>query len=207
MTFQKQYAAAGTHTITISANWSGYTSDMAVSGQATKSDTVQVVSSCVPVIVTGPTNLVVYAGMTAQFSVNATSTFPMNFQWYFNYSNPIVSPATFATLILPDVTVQESGLYSVIVTNTYGRATGSVATLTVWLHSVTNIVRSTNGRVTLNFATLPNSTNRIWATTNLAPPGVWQVISTNIANTNGQWQFIDTNAVGYPMRYYRFSMP
>lgn len=207
MNFQKQYAAAGTYTITISANWSGYTSDMAVSGQATKSDTVQVVSSCNPVIASQPTNQVVFSGTTAQFSVNATSTFPMSFQWYFNQSYPIVSPPTFATLTLPDVTVQEGGFYSVIITNTYGSVTSSVATLTVVPHLVTSINRNTNRAMTLNFATLPGSTNRIWAATNLAPPVVWQVISTNIANTNGLWQFIDTNAIGYPTRYYRFSTP
>ena len=207
MTFQKQYASSGTYTITISANWSGYTTDMAVSGVATKSDSVQVVSQCDPVIVTQPTNQVVFALSQAQFSVNATSTFPMSFQWYFNQAFPFVSPSTFATLTLPDVTVQEGGQYSVVIANTYGSVTSSVATLTVWLHSITNIVRSTNGKVTLNFATLPNSTNRIWATTNLAPPTVWQIISTNIANTNGTWQFIDTNTVGKPTKFYRFSTP
>jgi hypothetical protein len=72
---------------------------------------------------------------------------------------------------------------------------------------VTGINLDASGNVTLNFASLPNSTNRIWAATNLVPPAVWQVISTNIADPNGQWQFIDTNAIGHPMRYYRFSMP
>jgi hypothetical protein len=207
MTFQKQYSASGTYTITITANWSGYTSDMAVSGVATKSDSVQVVSQCNPVIVTEPTNQVVFVGSQAQFSVNATSTFPMSFQWYFNQAFPFVSPSTFATLTLPDVTVQEGGQYSVVITNTYGSVTSSVVMLTVVTPLVSSINRNTNKSVTLDFTTLPNSTNRVWATTNLAPPVVWQIISTNIANTNGQWQFTDTNAIAHPMRYYRFSTP
>jgi len=207
MTFQKQYSASGTYTITITANWSGYTSDMAVSGVATKSDSVQVVSQCNPVIVTEPTNQVVFVGSQAQFSVNATSTFPMSFQWYFNQAFPFVSPSTFATLTLPDVTVQEGGQYSVVITNTYGSVTSSVVMLTVVTPLVSSISRNTNKSVTLDFTTLPNSTNRVWATTNLAPPVVWQIISTNIANTNGQWQFTDTNAIAHPMRYYRFSTP
>jgi len=205
MILPKQYATAGTYEITITANWTGFTSDTMVSGVASKSDTVQAVNQCDPVIVSGPSNQVVLAGAMAQFSVNATSIFPMSYQWYYQ-SNPIVSPATFATLTLPDVLVPADGLYSVVVSNVYGSAT-SAATLTV-LPSVTGVNLDANGNAVLNVATLPNSTSRVWATTNLAPPVVWQVISTNNASdVNGQWQFTDTNGVSFPMRYYRFSTP
>ena len=43
------------------------------------------------------------------------------------------------------------------------------------------------------------------------PPLVWQPLFTNITNTsssaNGTWQFTDTNAIQFPVRYYRFSTP
>jgi hypothetical protein len=205
MTLQKQYAASGTYTITITANWTGFTSDTMISGQATKTDTVRAVNQCDPVIVSGPSNEVVVAGSTAQFSVNATSIFPMSYQWYFE-SNPIVSPATFATLTLPDVLVPAGGLYSVVVSNAYGSTT-SAATLTV-LPGVTGVSLNANGNVVLTLAALPNSTSRVWATTNLSPLVVWQVISTdNASDINGEWQFTDTNTVSYPLRYYRFSTP
>ncbi len=207
VTLQKQYAAAGTYTITVSASWLGYSSDMTVSGVATKTDTVQVVSQCNPVIVTQPSNQVVLAGTTVQFSVNATSSFPMSFQWYFNRTNPFVGPIL-STLTLPNVTPQSTGLYSVLVASTYGSVTSSAASLAVVTPLVTNLVRSTNGRVTLNFVGLPNTTTRLWATTNLAAPSSWLAIFTNtITTTNGTWQFTDTNAIGNPARFYRFSTP
>jgi hypothetical protein len=96
----------------------------------------------------------------------------------------------------------------VVITNVYGSVTSSIVSLTVVTPLVvTGINLDASGNVTLNFASLPNSTNRIWAATNLASPVVWQVISTNIANTNGQWQFLDTNAIADPIRFYRFSTP
>jgi len=111
-------------------------------------------------------------------------------------------------LTLPNVAPQSSGNYSVIITNAFGSITSSIASLSVVTPLVTNIVKSTNGRVTLNFVGLPNATTRLWATTNLALPASWQPIFTNTTtSTNGTWQFTDTNAVGYPARFYRFSTP
>jgi hypothetical protein len=73
---------------------------------------------------------------------------------------------------------------------------------------ITNIVRAANGNVTLNFVGQPDATTRIWATTNLALPASWRPIFTNVTTSpNGTWQFIDTNTAGYPMQFYRFSMP
>jgi hypothetical protein len=62
--------------------------------------------------------------------------------------------------------------------------------------------------VTLNFVGLPDVTNRVWANTNLAKPAGWQPIFTNTTTSpNGTWQFIDSKATNYPVRFYRFSYP
>jgi len=53
----------------------------------------------------------------------------------------------------------------------------------------------------------PNSTNRIWATTNLALPSSWQVLGTIITDTNGLGQLLDTNTAAIPAKYYRLSYP
>jgi hypothetical protein len=66
-------------------------------------------------------------------------------------------------------------------------------------------VRNTNGSFTLNLVTLPQSTNRLYAATNLTPPVVWQPIYTNV--TGGLWQFTDTNASENRERIYRLSTP
>ena len=79
--------------------------------------------------------------------------------------------------------------------------------LTVVKPLITSLVRNVNGSVTLNVTTLPNSLSRVLAATNLSPPVVWLPVYTNIAGTNGTWQFTDTNAAGYPVRFYRFSTP
>jgi hypothetical protein len=208
MTLQKQYAASGSYTITLAVNWTGHTATSQVSGNGTKSDTVQVYSSCNPVITNQPPNQVVLWGTTVQFAVGASSQFPLSYQWYFNQTAPIVSPPTFATLTLPDVTVQEAGFYSVVVASAYGSATSRLASLTVVTPLVTSISRNTNRSMTFNFVGLPNSATRVWAATNLAAPILWQPISTNSnVGTSGTWQFTDTNAVNYPARYYRFSTP
>jgi hypothetical protein len=51
----------------------------------------------------------------------------------------------------------------------------------------------TNSTVVLNFASVPGTTNVVQLTTNLAYPIIWTPVSTNVAGTNGLWQFIDTN--------------
>ena len=182
---------------------------MPVSGFATKTDMVQVVTTCLaPQIVTQPSNQVVLAGSTAQFTVSASSSVPMTYQWYLNTNLPVFSPASFAALSLLNVTPSMAGRYSVIITNQFGSITSSIASLMVVSPLVSNIVRNVNGKVTLNFVGLPNATARIWATTNLATAASWQPIFTNTTTaTNGTWQFIDTNAPGISTRFYRFSTP
>jgi hypothetical protein len=131
----------------------------------------------------------------------------MTYQWYFNQTSPILG-TIFSSLTLPNIAPQSAGGYSVIITNAFGSITSSVASLTVVTPLVNNLVRSTDGSVTLDFAGLPDATSRVWATTNLASPTDWQPIFTNTTtSTNGTWQFTDTNAVGNPAKFYRFSTP
>jgi hypothetical protein len=160
-----------------------------------------------PQIVAQPTNEVLLAGATAQFTVSASSSVPINYQWYFDQSFPAVGDL-FSSLVLPYVSPQSSAPYSVVITNAFGSSTSQVATLKVVTPMVTNIGRSANGRVTMNFVGLPNASTRLWAITNLALPASWQPIFTDtITTTNGTWQFIDTNTLGTPTRFYRFSTP
>jgi uncharacterized repeat protein (TIGR03803 family) len=67
---------------------------------------------------------------------------------------------------------------------------------------ITNIIRNVNGNVTFFFVGGANSSNVIQATTNLASPS-WQNVSTNMADVNGAWQFTDSNATQFPVRFYR----
>lgn len=67
---------------------------------------------------------------------------------------------------------------------------------------ITNTVRNLDGSVTLFFQGGPSSTNIVQVTTDLTPPAVWQNVSTNVADTNGAWQFTDTNTAS-SVRFYR----
>jgi len=82
-------------------------------------------------------------------------------------------------------------------------AAGTVFSLSLPLPPalITNIVRNLDGSGTLFFLGSPNSTNVIQAATNLAPPVVWQNLSTNVANAGGAWQFTGPNQ--FPVEFYR----
>lgn len=64
------------------------------------------------------------------------------------------------------------------------------------------------GNLTLRLASAPGSTNRLWATTNLAVPmPQWEVIATILTDSNGFSVFSDTNTTSLKARYYRLSLP
>ncbi|TAK95969.1 MAG: hypothetical protein EPO07_14950, partial [Verrucomicrobia bacterium] len=82
-----------------------------------------------PVIVTNPVGKSVFVGEDVQFSVLATGTVPLRYQWRFNGA-PLAGQ-TNATLSLGGVQSNNGGQYSVVVTNLAGTATSSNALLTV----------------------------------------------------------------------------
>ncbi|MHC1766869.1 MAG: immunoglobulin domain-containing protein [Verrucomicrobiia bacterium] len=82
-----------------------------------------------PVITTQPASLAVAVGGTAAFSVTATGTAPLTYQWRKNGS-PIAG-ATSSTFTINSVQTGDAGDYTVVVTNGAGSVTSSVATLTV----------------------------------------------------------------------------
>lgn len=88
-----------------------------------------------PAITSQPGNQSIVQGSNAIFSVVATGTTPLVYQWLKNGTNLSdggnISGASSATLSLTNIQADDAGLYSVIFTNNYGAATSSVATLTV----------------------------------------------------------------------------
>jgi hypothetical protein len=207
MTFEKSYGAPGTYSIALSADWTGYTAAGPVSGHASRTDTVQVVTACEPPqIITQPSDQLALAGGTAQFSVSAASPFPITYQWYFNRTTPIFSPSSQGTLTLPSVTAESAGLYSVVVGNAFGSVTSSVARLTVVIPLVTGLTRNGDGSVGLQFVGAPNSAVTVWAATRLSPADWVPIHMTNVG-PSGMFPFTDTNAPAFPVRFYRFSTP
>jgi polygalacturonase len=98
---------------------------------------VEVTSAPVaPSIVTDLTNQTVSSGQTVNFTVVPNGTLPLSYQWYFN-TNSFLTNTSIPTLTLTNVQVTDAGGYSVIVSNSFGSATGMVATLTVNLAAPT----------------------------------------------------------------------
>ncbi len=83
-----------------------------------------------PSIVTGPTNRTVLEGQTAQFTVVASGTAPLGYQWFFNLTNALAS-TNGNLLTLTNAQITQAGGYHVIITNAGGSVTSAVATLAV----------------------------------------------------------------------------
>jgi hypothetical protein len=82
-----------------------------------------------PSIVGQPSNQIVTVAGTAIFTVQVAGTPPFTYQWAFDGTN--LAKATNATLTLTNVTTNQSGLYTVTVSDPYGMAVSSPALLTV----------------------------------------------------------------------------
>ncbi len=157
-----------------------------------------------PSITTQPANQTVTQGQSATFSVAATGTAPLGYQWTFNGGN--ISGATASSYT--DVSAQpaDAGNYAVVVSNVAGSATSANATLTVNVPpSITTPPSSSTvlqgqpasfsvvaaGTAPLSYQWTLNSANIAGATTsayNIASAqstdaGTYAVIVTNVAGT------------------------
>jgi len=92
--------------------------------------TVNAITLVAPSITTQPTSQTVTAGQTASFSVAATGTAPLSYQW--NKNGTAVSGATSSSYTTPPTSSSDNGAqFTVVVGNTAGSVTSSAATLTV----------------------------------------------------------------------------
>jgi pectate lyase len=78
-------------------------------------------------------------GQNTSFSVQASGTAPLGYQWYFN-TNTVLTNATSSVLTLTNVQLTDAGGYSVVVTNGIGSVTSAVAQLTVSLPVAPSII-------------------------------------------------------------------
>ena len=113
----------GVYTVIITNNY----------GSLTSSPALLAVIDIPPTITSQPANCTDLAGRTANFSVTASGTAPLNYQWQFKGTN--VDGGTNALLTLINIQMNNEGPYQAVVTNAYGSVTSSVATLTL-VHSM-----------------------------------------------------------------------
>jgi pectate lyase len=103
-----------------------------------------------PSIITQPQSQAVTVSNNASFSVVATGSQPLFYQWHFN-TNSLIADATNSTLALNNVQFSDAGDYSVTVSNSLGTADSNFATLTV-NEPATNIDFTHVGYADYNFA-------------------------------------------------------
>ena len=111
-------AAAGTYTVSVSNLLGGLTSEPA---------TLTVLEP--PSIASEPSDFVATNGASASFTVAATGTEPLTYQWFFNQTNQL--GATGTNLDLTALTPAQAGHYSVVVSNQVGTLRSREALLTV----------------------------------------------------------------------------
>jgi Concanavalin A-like lectin/glucanases superfamily/Immunoglobulin domain len=83
-----------------------------------------------PNIITQPQPLTVNAGDNVSFTVTASGSSPLNYQWSLNGTN--ISGATASSLTISNVAQTDLGVYAVMVSNTFGSTNSSNAMLSIY---------------------------------------------------------------------------
>ena len=109
-----------------------------------------VIPNAPPTITTQPQSQTTPVGSNVSFTVSATGTVPLTYQWSLNGSN--VVGATASAYSIPSAQTSMAGGYAVVVTNIYGSVTSAVANLIVGYPPVMvdqiPTVTTSNGNVT-----------------------------------------------------------
>jgi hypothetical protein len=159
-------------------------------------------NQCRPGIVQQPRSQTIVLNGSATFSVEASGSTPLSYQWRFNGTN--VPGAISPTFSRTGVQTNHEGAYSVIITNSLGSVTSAVVTLTVIIPPVITaqpqnqmVAAGSNATFTVaatssvpwayqwrfNGTDIVAATNAVYTRTNvqLADAGNYFVIATNIA--------------------------
>jgi hypothetical protein len=192
LTFTPLANANGTATVTVTVNDGGTSNNI-----VTRTFAVIVLpkGTNTPSLMSQLTNAVAVVGKTASFSIAATGTAPLKYQWKFNGAN--LASATNAALTLSNVTTNQTGTYSVAVSNTAG-STNSTATLMVYATASSTLASAAhaNGQFALTVSGVSGCQYVVLASTNMVN---WVPLQTNTA----PFTFVDANASQFGRRFYR----
>jgi len=181
-----------------------------------------------PSITSQPASESIAVGGTATFSVKATGTAPLHYQWRSNGVS--IHGATTDQLTLKKLQAAEGGAYAVVISNLVGQTVSSNAVLTVAGASPADLVHQAEAGdqkavpvvvasqpVITSAQILPDGTIKFTISGTSAPaliiqsshtllPGTWVNLSTNSV-ANGRVNFTDTNASRDQSRFYRALLP
>ena len=151
-----------------------------------------------PTVMAQPTNETVIAGANANFNVTACGSAPLSYQWKFNATN--IDGETNAALTLNTVNTNQSGIYTVVITNSFGSVTSSNAVLSVYATAVATFNAFSLSDSSANFqftvGGVPGFNYAVECSSNLID---WVSLITNTS----PFDFSDTNTPGNPQRFYR----
>jgi len=148
--------------------------------------TTETVSSA-PTITAQPANATVNIGQSATFSVTATGSGTLSYQWQQNSVN--IAGATLPTYTTPAVTAAESGTtFDVVVSNAEGSTTSDASSISTSSNPATLTVVS---------VTLPAlSTQPVSASVTVGESATFTVTATGGSNLGYQWQQNSVNIPG-----------
>jgi Immunoglobulin domain len=173
--------ASGPVTFSGSASFDGV--DVAISGQRTMSSGGGT-GPTAPSITMQPQSQAVSAGSSVTFTVAASGTAPLSYQWQKDGS--ALSGQTNANLLLGSVSSADAGSYTVVVSNAAGSVTSQPATLSITSSSSNSAVSSmpasyTPGvAFTVSILVTPDASTTAYGIEDQVPTG-WAV--TNIDNS------------------------
>ena len=194
-------------TITNTALAGTYSMKAANSFGSVTSSPALLVASAAPYITLQPLGATITNGSPVTFTSAAAGPGPLVYQWFFQ-TNLLIAGATNPTLTFTNA--NQPGAYAMVVTNSFGAATSSVAQLTVAGRPLMLSAKfdAASGSYTFGYVNLAGSTNRLWASTNLAATNFWRALATNVMAPNAPWFITDSNtAKTNKARFYRFSTP
>jgi hypothetical protein len=152
-------------------------------------------------ILAQPRSLTVLTGVTANLSVNASSTMPLSYQWRRNGAN--VAGANGPSLSLANVQLTNAGTYQVIISNADTNATSANAQLQVVEQApAPNIVSITQAgsTVTISFTSVLGASYTL-EYKNSFSDATWTAVSS--ANGTGETMSIIDSSATPSARFYR----
>ncbi|MDB6121748.1 MAG: hypothetical protein JWQ71_741 [Pedosphaera sp.] len=149
-----------------------------------------------PAIAAQPQSQTSFVGSNVIFSVTATGTAPLSYQWQFGGTN--VATGTDSSLVLSGITFEQAGTYSVVVSNVAGITTSSNAVLAVYLTPASTLGAGgfANGQFQFEVNGVTGYNYVVEVSTNLVD---WTPVWTNTA----PFTFTDGNTTNFPSQYYR----
>jgi uncharacterized repeat protein (TIGR03803 family) len=84
-----------------------------------------------PTIITPPQSQTAETESTINLTVDAISSQPLTYQWFFNGTNAVSGATTNSDLVLTNVQFSQSGAYTMVITNLFGTVTSAPVMLNV----------------------------------------------------------------------------